>query len=178
MKDRFLSDRWSPYSVGIGIGILSCITLLLMHHSLGTSLFFVKVVGAFESWIWPTHFKDTTYFLPYFQGKAWFDWQMAFVVAIFFGSWVARLFSHKPSSISRPPVIWKTRFGQKRSTRYVGAFFGGVILLFGARLAGGCTSGHVISGGMQLAVAGWIFMGGLFGIGVPAAFIIYKKKKS
>jgi uncharacterized membrane protein YedE/YeeE len=43
-------------------------------------------------------------------------------------------------------------------------------LLFGARMAGGCTSGHIISGGMQLAVSSLVF--GLF---VFIAFIITGK---
>ncbi|VAY88600.1 hypothetical protein CARN8_3350001 [mine drainage metagenome] len=34
---------------------------------------------------------------------------------------------------------------------------GGVLLLFGARMAGGCTSGHIISGGMQLAYSSLLF---------------------
>lgn len=49
-------------------------------------------------------------------------------------------------------------------------------MAFGARLAGGCTSGHGISGTLQLSVGSWIalacfFIGGavvaamMFGIG-------------
>jgi uncharacterized protein len=37
------------------------------------------------------------------------------------------------------------------------AFAGGFLLLFGARMAGGCTSGHVISGGMQVAFSSYLF---------------------
>jgi len=47
------------------------------------------------------------------------------------------------------------------------AFAGGFILLFGARLAGGCTSGHGISGISQIAVGSiitviFMFAGGIF----------------
>jgi uncharacterized membrane protein YedE/YeeE len=31
-------------------------------------------------------------------------------------------------------------------------------MMFGARLAQGCTSGHGISGSLQLAVSSWIFV--------------------
>jgi len=44
---------------------------------------------------------------------------------------------------------------------------------FGARWAGGCTSGHGISGTLQLAASGWLaaicfFIGGIF-----AAVMLY-----
>ena len=60
--------------------------------------------------------------------------------------------------------------------RMVMGFIGGFILLLGARIAGGCTSGHCISGGLQLAVSGWVFMIALFAVGIPAAMMIYKKR--
>jgi uncharacterized membrane protein YedE/YeeE len=34
---------------------------------------------------------------------------------------------------------------------------GGFVLIFGARMAGGCTSGLILSGGMQLATSGLVF---------------------
>jgi uncharacterized membrane protein YedE/YeeE len=56
--------------------------------------------------------------------------------------------------------------------RYLDAFLGGVLLLFGARLAGGCTSGHIISGITQLAVSGFIFAAGVFASGLLSARLI------
>lgn len=53
--------------------------------------------------------------------------------------------------------------------RYLDAFLGGVFLLFGARLAGGCTSGHIISGITQLAVSSIVFAVGVFATGVITA---------
>lgn len=55
------------------------------------------------------------------------------------------------------PELWKATFGPSQTTRYVASFFGGVLLLFGARLAGDCTSGHLISGISQLALSSFIF---------------------
>jgi uncharacterized membrane protein YedE/YeeE len=48
-------------------------------------------------------------------------------------------------------------FDQTKNKRLWTAFIGGFMLIFGARLAGGCTSGHIISGGMQLAVSSLVF---------------------
>ncbi len=47
--------------------------------------------------------------------------------------------------------------GIDKKNRLIQAFIGGFILIFGARMAGGCTSGHIISGGMQLAFSSLVF---------------------
>ena len=56
--------------------------------------------------------------------------------------------------------------------RYLNAFAGGVLILFGARLAGGCTSGHIISGMTQLALSGMVFGAGVFATGIATAKLI------
>lgn len=58
---------------------------------------------------------------------------------------------------------WKNFKNNSRSSRILWSLFGGFILIFGARMAGGCTSGHVISGGMQLAVSSLVFAAFVFG---------------
>jgi uncharacterized membrane protein YedE/YeeE len=55
------------------------------------------------------------------------------------------------------------------------AFAGGFIVLFGARLAGGCTSGHMMSGMMQTAVSGYIFAAAAFAAAIPVAILLYGK---
>ena len=52
----------------------------------------------------------------------------------------------------------------------------GFIVLYGARLAGGCTSGHMMSGMMQTAVSGYIFAAGAFLAGIPIAVLMFKKE--
>ncbi|MBX3043007.1 MAG: YeeE/YedE family protein [Candidatus Kapabacteria bacterium] len=52
---------------------------------------------------------------------------------------------------------WSKMKNNSNISRVVWSFIGGFLLLFGARLAGGCTSGHVISGGLQFAVSSYIF---------------------
>jgi uncharacterized membrane protein YedE/YeeE len=53
--------------------------------------------------------------------------------------------------------------------RYRDAFIGGFLIVFGARIAGGCTSGHIISGITQLSVSGFIFAAGVFATGIITA---------
>lgn len=52
---------------------------------------------------------------------------------------------------------WEKYKGSSAGKRIIWSFIGGFIIIFGARMAGGCTSGHVISGGMQLAVSSLVF---------------------
>ena len=49
-------------------------------------------------------------------------------------------------------------------------------LLFGARLAGGCTSGHMISGVSQLTIGSFIFGASIFASGILTALMLYKKR--
>ncbi len=65
---------------------------------------------------------------------------------------------------------WIDTQGPSAGKRIFWAFVGGFILVFGARMAGGCTSGHIISGGMQLALSSLVF-----GIFVFASFIVTGK---
>ena len=60
----------------------------------------------------------------------------------------------------------------------IAAFVGGIIILYGARLAGGCTSGHGISGTLQLAVSSWVFFISMFGTGIATAALMFRYGKS
>lgn len=59
--------------------------------------------------------------------------------------------------------------------RYAMAFVGGFVVLYGARLAGGCTSGHMMSGMMQTALSGYVFAAGAFLAAIPTAMLIYRR---
>jgi len=72
-----------------------------------------------------------------------------------------------------PPVFREAG----RGNRYGYAFAGGILTLFGARLAGGCTSGHMMSGMMQTSLSGYLFAFGAFAAAIPIAIILYKTKK-
>lgn len=61
-----------------------------------------------------------------------------------------------------------------KARRYRDAFLGGFLIVFGARIAGGCTSGHIISGIMQLSVSGLIFAAGVFATGILTAKLMHK----
>jgi uncharacterized membrane protein YedE/YeeE len=169
-------DTWSPYVVGVCLGVLSWATFIFMRHMIGSSTTFVRIAALFWRIINPQHLVENRYYMKYLAEGFWLNWQFAMILGVFVGSWIA---SHwgKVDKAPAIPKIWKRRFGTN-ATIYddIFSFVGGILVLFGARLAGGCTSGHIISGGMQLVASSWVFMIGVFAVGVPTAFIIFGRK--
>ncbi|WP_084813413.1 YeeE/YedE thiosulfate transporter family protein [Desulfogranum japonicum] len=169
MNLSFSSPRWSPYMAGALVGVLAVLSVLVTTlvldkpKYLGASTTFVRAAGLIEASVDAEHVAQNAYFT---SKKVKVDWQMLFVVGIFIGAFVsARLGAS--SKLETVPPIWKDRFGTSAVTRAMGAFIGGCILLFGARMAGGCPSGHGLSGNMQLAVSGllalvFFIIGGIF----------------
>lgn len=169
--------RWSPYLVGGALGVLSWATFLFMGKALGTSTTIVRAAGALEATVAPEHVRDTAYFMKYLDGKPAFEWQFALVVMLVAGAWLAaRLGGSRQSGAV--PAVWAARFGPSRTKRYAGAFLGGAVLLFGARLAGGCTSGHGISGGLQLAVSSWTFIAAMLASGILTARVLFARQEA
>ncbi|MCB0339632.1 MAG: YeeE/YedE family protein, partial [Bdellovibrionales bacterium] len=83
-----------------------------------------------------------------------------FVLFMFVGGLLGGILAKRRSVVAAPtnvPSFHKSRFGESKSLRYLLAFIGGAIVLWGARLAGGCTSGHMMSGMMQTSVSGYLF---------------------
>jgi hypothetical protein len=181
MPNPLTKPRWSPYAVGIGIGLLSWCTFYFMGKALGTSTSFVGAAGAGLCSVAPEHASSNAYLLKEYGAKDGgfkpiFDWQMALDFALIAGAFLAAWFGRtlKAESV---PTLWAQRFGPSTAKRYAAAFVGGVILIFGARMAGGCTSGHGISGSLQLAVSSWTFFVAMFLSGVVTAALLFGRVK-
>lgn len=174
---RLLKEpRWSPYLVGAMLGVLSWVTFAAMGKALGTSTTMVRAAGGVERIVAPEHVESEPYLVKYLgtsaDPKPVFEWQFALVIFLAIGAFIAARLSGKIQA-EHVPDMWQQRFGPSRALRYSAAVFGGVILIIGARMAGGCTSGHGLSGGMQLSTSGWIFMGAMFASGIPTAAMLY-----
>ena len=63
----------------------------------------------------------------------------------------------------------------EQDERWIVGILGGIFVGFGARLADGCTSGHALSGGLQLAVSSWIFLAAMMISGTIMAFLIFRR---
>ncbi len=160
------SRNWSPYGAGIAIGLLQIPAFLIIHTALGASSAFVTVPAALANLIDPAIGA-----IPYFKNhistaKDW--WQVALVAGIAVGAFI----SVKLAGTSRPAMspVWSRVMGVRSfPARLVVAFAGGFILLLGARIANGCTSGHGLSGLSQLAVSSMIAVAAMFASGIAAS---------
>ncbi len=107
------------------------------------------------------------------------NYGMIFVISMLLGGFISGKLSKKKVSGEEKiyPKVWSDRFGSSPGKRYFFAFLAGFIALFGARLAGGCTSGHMMSGMMQTSLSGYLFAAGAFGTAIPLAILLFKSKK-
>ena len=150
---------WSPYVVGAGIGVLSWFAFATADHPIGITTAFENTAALTEKAAIPTIEKTN----PYFAEKAKenktpkIDWEWMLVIGVFFGAWLSAKLSGDRTR-QKVPSLWKWRFGPSVGKRFAGAFLGGALMMFGARIAQGCTSGHGISGSLQLAVSSWLFV--------------------
>ena len=121
-------------------------------------------------YIGPERVNQLEYFIRYLPK---FDWQLLFVVGIFVGSLLAALTSDS-FKWQGVPDMWAERFGTNPALRGIVAFIGGIVAMYGARLAGGCPSGHGLSGIIQLAASGLIAMVFFFVGGIIMTRLIYR----
>ena len=160
---EFLTQvRWSPYAAGIGIGILSWLSFLISRQPIACSTTFARISGMIEKLLVGKKVESK----PYYQRvKPVVDWQWMLVVGIVIGSLISSLLSGD-FRWQWVPSLWAATFGSSPLLRVIVALVGGVCIGFGARWADGCTSGHGISGTLQLAISSWIsavcfFVGGI-----------------
>lgn len=83
-------------------------------------------------------------------------WELRFLAGAFLAG-LASALATRSFRLVRVPELWKRQRGDNAGKRYFWAVIGGFLLLLGARMAGGCTSGHIVSGGMQLALSSLLF---------------------
>lgn len=163
---------WSPYLVGAGIGILSWIAFGLFGDPLGVTTAYSRIASLFAT---PFIGADAVAQNSYWKSMPlkW-DYGVWFLVGIPFGAFVSAVLSGT-WRLELVPEVWKERFGPSVTKRFIAAFFGGVVIMYGARLAGGCTSGHGISGGLQLALSSWLFLGVMFATGLVVSAVMFRK---
>lgn len=101
-------------------------------------------------------------------------WELWFLGGAFFSGLVLSLL-RRDFRFTLIHENWRKHRGNSKSGRIIWAFVAGFLLIFGARMAGGCTSGHIISGGMQLALSSYLFAGVVFGAFLLTGRIFYRK---
>jgi uncharacterized membrane protein YedE/YeeE len=169
---------WNPYVAGALTGVLLVLSVLVADKFLGASTTFARGAAAIEKAI-GIDYKRFEYFTTK-KGKygpdSLPDWQLMFVVGIAIGAFISSKYSGS-FEIKTVPDMWKSRFGDSAVKRGFAAFIGGTVVIFGARLAGGCPSGHGLSGLSQLAASGFVVLAFFFIIGLITAQILYGGQK-
>lgn len=161
--------RWSPYVVGVGIGLLCCLAFVLSDKTMGCSTAFARTAGMIERLFRGKAVEAKPY---YQQFKPVVDWEWMLVVGLLLGAAASALLSGTFHWHWVPP-LWAAKAGADPVVRWLVAFFGGICMGFGARWAGGCTSGHGISGTLQLAASGWLAVAGFFVGGIVTAVALF-----
>ena len=164
-----ISGAWNPYMVGGLIGLLSMATFYFSNKPLGVSTAYARLAGLL-GYFFSKPYIDS---LKFYQDEPpKIDWEVMLLFGVVVGAFLAA-FSGDEFKVSAVPVLWESHFGDSVSLRLAVAFVGGVIMAFGARLAGGCTSGHGISGTLQLSVGSWLALAAFFAGGVVTAMVMY-----
>lgn len=158
----------SPYLIGIGIGVLSWFSFLLSNKAIGASTAYARTSGMIEK----IFNKKTEKKLYYKKYAPVIDWQWMLVFGIIIGAFISARLSGE-FGLVWVPALWESTFGSTVLNRLLVALIGGIILGFGARWANGCTSGHGISGTMQLAVSSWLAAISFFIGGIITTMIIF-----
>ena len=170
LKKQISKELWSPYAAGVLLGIVGILTVTLASKLLGASGGFENLAAYIGKAISPsnTYFN---YIMP-----AGITYPVVLLVGIFFGGMLGALSSGTFKFRSMDDEQWKIAYGNQKWKRWLLLFVGGIIVEFAAGIAGGCTSGLAISGGMLLAPAAFLFIAGMFASGIVTALIVYGKK--
>lgn len=131
-----------------GIAGVAVTIFIVSDRVLGASTFYPYVADQL------TGLTDNDYYIKQVAQSGFYE--MKFLAGAFLSGLVYSLVKGE-FKIRLLQENWIRMKGKSSAGRIFWAFTGGFLLLFGARLAGGCTSGHIISGGMQLAVSSWVF---------------------
>jgi len=150
--------------LGVFFGLLSAASILL-YGPIGVSGTYPRFIGAMLRRVAPDYAAANPYLVK--MGSLVTPETMLVVGLLIGGFLASRL-----GGVRAPHLELVHARETTSRQRYLDAFFGGVLILFGARLAGGCTSGHIISGMTQLAVSSTIFAAAVFAGGMGTARLV------
>jgi len=160
----------NPYFGGMVLGIVLFLALFLTGNGLGSSGATSRIDALIVDTINPSHVDNNSYLLKMAGGdkNPMDDW----IVPVFFGA----LFGGFASGFFNGRLKFETTKGPHISDRmrWLMAFLGGVIFLYGARMARGCTSGQALTGGTTLAAGSWVIMFSIFGGAYALAYFVRK----
>jgi uncharacterized membrane protein YedE/YeeE len=160
---------WMPYIAGAGIGVLSWFAFLLSDKPLGCSTAYARTAGMIER----LAIGDRVLYQPFFKKTPpVIEWQWMLVAGVVIGAFISSVLNGE-FAVVLVPSTFAAAFGNSVLLRIVVAMAGGILMAIGARWAGGCTSGHGISGSLQLSVASWVAVFCFFAGGIATAMLLF-----
>jgi hypothetical protein len=162
-------SRWSPYVVGAGIGILIWLSFIFSNRPIGCSTAYARVSGMVEKLFRGRRVEQKAYYRQYVPRLGW---EIMLIAGVMLGALASSMLSGT-FELEVIPALWQRAFGPDILVRLAAAALGGFFIGFGARMAGGCTSGHGISGTLQLAVGSWLALICFFAGGAVTAMFLY-----
>ena len=186
MKKIFLEKLWNWRFGGVAMGFIFLITIALVKP-IGVSTQFVIVDGI----LW--HSIDKNVVVKDSENKSGYassndylnksggkyaknvanplNYGILFVLSMILGGFVAKKMQGNEASEENSS-------GEHTKSRNLFlVFIGAIFVLIGARMAGGCTSGHMVSGIMQSSLSGYIFIFFTFSVAVPLSIWMHKKEQ-
>jgi uncharacterized protein len=146
-KDKIKDHKW--IYTGIGLALLNAIVFLKATTN--------RPIGASTSYPYVADFLTGTTQNEYFSAiKSPGSWEVVFLAGAFLAGLIISVLK-KDFRLTLIHSNWEKYKGTSKAKRIFWSFFGGFILILGARMAGGCTSGHILSGGMQLSISSLVF---------------------
>ncbi|MGE3268485.1 MAG: YeeE/YedE thiosulfate transporter family protein [Chloroflexota bacterium] len=157
---------WLVYGTMIGLVQLFA---MVTFGPLGVSTAYPQFVGLVGNGIFPGFAEQ-----PYLQmvGTS-VGWEMMLVLGLMLGALGASFIGRRSGDAVQPVCV--SGFEQSRTRKYLRAFIGGFLFIFGARLAGGCTTGHMLSGTAQMALSGLVFGAAVFVSGMIVARLFFRE---
>ncbi|MGE4266785.1 MAG: YeeE/YedE thiosulfate transporter family protein [Deferribacterales bacterium] len=170
MISRVITAKtWTPWVTGALTGILAALCCVCGKTVLGASGGFITAasfMGKYLNMPW----QDLLYFK--FVKPPVISFQLIQFAGMIAGSFTAAYLSSDFKLRLTPDEGMGGRTGSDIIKRWVTVFFCGILIEFGASVAGGCTSGLGISGIIQQSPAGFLFFATAFAAAVPTAFIV------
>lgn len=162
--------RWSPYAAGVGIGVLSWFAFLLSDNTLGASGTYAKIAGMLEARL---RGREKVARRSYYrENPPEFGWGGMLLAGLVLGAFLSA-WSSGDFRLVMVPDLWAHETGSGVLLRWLTAVGGGILLGIGSRWAGGCTSGHGISGTLQLVMSSWVAVMCFFIGGVVTALALF-----
>ncbi len=165
--------RGWPIPIGVAFAIIELLSFIISERPLGASRGYATLGSIIEYILFPEHAETVSYWQIY---EPYIEWTVALLLGVITGSLFSSVYS-RDFRIRVVPEMWKTSRGPSIIKRCFWALIGGIFIGFGARMAGGCTLGMLISGSIQLAPAGFIFMISLW-LGATGMTVLFYRFKT